>query len=106
MGQSAKRKRLRAAALASAPPAGSAMDPGAQGGRRRPWRPILLGAIPVLSIGAAVASLLLLDSRPGAGMVLLLGCALWLTTFAIGVGGSVPRRDRLRYSGLTFGRKS
>jgi hypothetical protein len=48
----------------------------------------------------------LLDSRPGAGMVLLLGCALWITAFAVDLGEDIPPRDRLRYSGLNFGRKS
>ena len=106
MGQNAKRKRERASQAASTVPE-SAGDPRAGGvARSHHLRMILLGAIPVLSVGGAIALVQLLDSRPGAGMVLILGCAVWITIFASDVGGSIPRRDRTRSSGLSFGRKS
>lgn len=102
MGQSAKRKRQRAAA----PPAA---EPPAQEAVATPPRfrvsTILLFVIPVLGIALAVGSVEMLDSRPGAGIVLLLSCALWITALAVRLGRDIPRRDRLRYSGLSFGRK-
>ena len=67
---------------------------------------VLLIAIPVVTIAAAVAMVRWLDSRPGMGIVLILGAALWITTIASGLGENIPRRDKLQASGLNFGRKS
>jgi hypothetical protein len=39
-------------------------------------------------------------------VVLLLGCTLWITTFAVDLGQEIQPRDRLKFQGLNFGRKS
>jgi hypothetical protein len=104
MGQNARRKRERskhpeAQAEAQAPPEAA---PRARGHR---LRMILLILIPVLAIGGALGSLYGLESKAGAGMILLLGCVLWITAFAVDLREEIPPRDRLRASGLGFGRK-
>lgn len=99
---------MRAAAVASAP-AQDSQEPGEQIGsleRRHRIRIALLIAIPILAIGAAAAAVHFLESKPAAGIILLLGAALWITVLAVNLGQDIPRRDRLRYQGLNFGRKS
>jgi hypothetical protein len=103
MGQNAKRKRQRATLGPVQKEEGAAA---ASPGHRHRVRLILLTVIPVVAVSAAIALIQLLDSRPSAGIVLLLGCAVWITTFASDVGDTIPRRDRTRSSGLGFGRKS
>ncbi len=107
MGQSAKRKRQRGqdAQGAGAPDSPPGDDPALAQQRRHRLRLALLILIPLLSIGAAVAAARFLDSRPGAGIALLAGAALWFLAFAVDVGEAIPRRDRNRASGLNFGRK-
>lgn len=81
-------------------------EAGDTGRRSHRLRLALLLAIPLATIALGAVVVRLLDSRPVAGVVGLLGCALWITTLATDVGQEIPRRDRLRYSGLNFGRKS
>lgn len=102
MGQNARIRRQRALSPASED---LSEQPLHQPGRFRRLRAVLLGAIPLISIALAIILIQIVESRPAAGMVLLLGCALWITTLVVGVGQDIPRRDRLRYGGLTFGRK-
>lgn len=92
---------MKASAPEGIEPTLEPMEDRARAHRRRL---LLLALIPVAAIAAAAASLRLLDSRPGAGVVLLVGCALWIATFASDVGEDTPRRDRTRSSGLGFGR--
>lgn len=106
MGQNARRKKQRSKdpgtrAEASAQ-AATESAPRARGHR---LRMALLIVIPVLTIGGALSSVYLLESKAGAGMVLLLGCILWITAFAVDLREEIPPRDRIRSSGLNFGRK-
>lgn len=106
MGQNAKRRRQRASELASTTHEGGKDAGPASPERSHHLRMILLATIPVVSIGGAVALVQLLDSRPAAGMLLILGCAVWIIVFASDIGRNIPRRDRTRASGLGFGRSS
>ncbi|MDW8283103.1 MAG: hypothetical protein RMK29_15405 [Myxococcales bacterium] len=65
---------------------------------------VLLWVLPPLSIAMGGALGLLLDSRAAAGIVLLVGAGLWIAVFAAEVSRETPRRDRLRGSGIDFGR--
>ena len=95
---------MRAASPPEPPPEQAAMAGNPR--RKHRVRLALLILIPLLSIGIAVIMIKVVDSRPAAGLVLLLGCALWITTFAVDLGQDIPPRDRLKYQGLNFGRKN
>ncbi len=95
---------MRAAAL---PPQEPSLPEVPTGNPRRKHqvRLALLILIPLLAVGSAVLMIKGLDNRPAAGILLLLGCALWITTFAVDLGQNIPPRDRLKFQGLNFGRK-
>lgn len=96
---------MRAAAPAEAPPEQAQVVTG-NPRRKHQVRLALLILIPIVAIGAAVILINVVESRPAAGLVLLLGCALWITTFAVDLGEDIPPRDRFKFQGLNFGRKN